>query len=225
MTEQDKQAFTELMRAMGLMYGRKRSDVDAMAPVYWQALKRFEFAEVRRAFSMHAQDTDVGQYWPKIGDVLRQLEGRSETNALRAWTKVEQAIRRVGGYQDVVFDDPIIHAVISDMGGWVSLCSVTEDELPFRAREFMQRYRGYLATRRVADYPARLTGIANAHNARHGFRQQPPVLLGDPELAQRVLEQGGQGTGTQITRAGDLVEKIAASMGARGITQQAGDSQ
>ena len=43
--------------------------------------------------------------------------------AQQAWSKVLNAVRRMGGDATVIFDD-LIHSVIDDMGGWVRLCEM-----------------------------------------------------------------------------------------------------
>ncbi|MBW2022943.1 MAG: hypothetical protein JRI51_08820, partial [Deltaproteobacteria bacterium] len=42
-----------------------------------------------------------------------------------AWAAVIRALRQFGGYNSVVFDDPVITAVIKagPWGGWTGLCS------------------------------------------------------------------------------------------------------
>jgi hypothetical protein len=40
----------------------------------------------------------------------------------------------------------------------------------------------------MPDYPKKLTGMANAHNAAGGRPLLPPILLGNPEKAKLVLK-------------------------------------
>jgi hypothetical protein len=87
----------------------------------------------------------------------------------------------------VVFDDARIHTVIQDMGGWVSLCETTVDELPFRGHDFQARYVGYVG-QPLTRYPRALTGRLAGHG-----KTEPPVFLGDVEKAQQVY-QGGTGS-------------------------------
>jgi hypothetical protein len=96
----------------------------------------------------------------------------------------------VGTYQDVVFDDPIIHRVIEDMGGWISFGNKREDEWPFVQNHFENRYRGFVMREEIPEYQARLIGIANAQNAQNGFPQNLPVLIGNREKAEAILNDG-----------------------------------
>jgi hypothetical protein len=38
---------------------------------------------------------------------------------------------QVGAYQSVVFDDPLIHLVLEDLGGWIKICSTLIKDLIF----------------------------------------------------------------------------------------------
>jgi hypothetical protein len=40
------------------------------------------------------------------------------------------------------------------------------------------------------EYPPVLIGMANAHNSQQGFRQNPPILIGDEVKATAVLNGG-----------------------------------
>jgi hypothetical protein len=49
---------------------------------------------------------------------------------------------RVGAYQDVVFDDPAIHAVIEDCGGWPKVCRTELKELSYLQHRFCESAQG-----------------------------------------------------------------------------------
>jgi Domain of unknown function (DUF6475) len=99
------------------------------------------------------------------------------------------AMRDVGHYDTLVFDDVLIHAVIHDMGGWVELCVATEKELSFHAREFEKHYKSY-CLHNPSRYPKQLTGIVNTTNVAKGFGAKPPVLIGDEQQALQVYLNG-----------------------------------
>jgi len=188
MTPRDKPEFAALMAALGDYYGRELSD--AVIGMYWQGLERYDIAAVREALNRHMQNPDTGQFMPKIADVARMLAGTTQDAALVAWAKVDQAVRRIGGYADVVFDDALIHRVLHDMGGWMALGTKNEDEWPFVAKEFENRYRGYRMRSERPEYPPVLIGIAGAHNRKGSHALQPPMLIGDQARAQAVMLGG-----------------------------------
>lgn len=159
--------------------------------MYWNGLKDYSIDEVQAAFNAHLQHPEDGKWWPKVSDIIKNCKGGTQDNALRAWNEVETAIRRVGGYQDVVFHDPLIHQIIHKMGGWIALCDIPDEKsLVFKANEFKNAYRALYATPQQLQPPVELTGIINAQNAKiKGAKKQPPVLIGDPERAKEVLSQ------------------------------------
>lgn len=188
MTEHDKPNFAKLLTSVMAFY---RQDMSEFAlGVWWEGCKPFDFSAVRDAFNRHAVNPDNGQFAPKPADVVRLLQGSSQDGALVAWAKVNRAVRQVGTYSTVVFDDPVIHRVIQDMGGWVALGTKEEKEWPFVAKEFENRYRGYRTQGGVDEYPRALIGMAEAQNSQHGFKTQPPVLIGNPDRARSVLKNG-----------------------------------
>jgi hypothetical protein len=89
-----------------------------------------------------------------------------------------------------MFDDALIHRVISDMGGWVELCKVDDREYPFKQKEFLTRYQAYLLRDEVGEYPRLLQGIADHQNQQKGFDMQAPVAVGDWSKAAQVYTRG-----------------------------------
>ena len=81
---------------------------------------------------------------PKPGEIVGALQGKQNEQSLLAWVKVTKGIRQAGSSKTVIFDDPLIHAVIADLGGWIRLCRLTERELNFQQREFERLYACYL---------------------------------------------------------------------------------
>jgi hypothetical protein len=185
----DMPAFAQVMVGLGELYGKPVSET--LIDLYWAALKRFEITAIRRAVHTHINNPDVGQFMPKPADIVRYLEGSGNAKALQAWSKVTYAIKQVGCYETIVFDDALIHAVIQDMGGWIELCKGSDRALSFRAHEFEKRYGGYLLHEPVA-YPRQLTGQFEADNGIKGFESKQPILIGDEHRALQVY-LGGQG--------------------------------
>lgn len=162
----------------------------ALLNLWFACLQHYPSAEVQGAFERHLVNPDSGQFPPKPADIVRLIDGSGDGQALLAWAKTERALRTIGGYRSVVFDDPLIHAVISDMGGWIRLCEGQADELPFRQQEFAKRYRALLLATPPA-YPAHLCGRTEMGNRSGGFAAERPLLIGDPDRAARVLLNGG----------------------------------
>jgi hypothetical protein len=188
MKQQDFDEFCEMLDLVAEQHNKRLSD--GLKMLYWQGLADFDLAAVKQAAFRHLRNPDNGQFMPKIADFIRMLEGTTQDSALIAWAKVDQAVRHVGTYQDVIFDDPLIHRVIHDMGGWIGFGTKTGDEWPFVAKEFENRYRGFKQKSEIPDYPAKLIGIATAHNEQKGLPVDPPMLIGNAILARAVFNGG-----------------------------------
>lgn len=214
MIDTDKTAFFRLIAGVHSFYRQEISDF--ANGVWWAAMKPFDLAAVRDALNRHCVNPDNGQFMPKPADVVKLLQGSSQDGALVAWAKVDRAIRQVGTYSTVVFDDPIIHRVVQDMGGWVALGDKQEKEWPFVAKEFENRYRGYRTQGGAGEYPRTLVGIAEAQNGQNGFKSQAPVLIGNPGKAKQVLTNGTDKPmlGFERMTAGDYVALAAPQRGA-----------
>jgi len=206
MQSSDFDKFDSMMQAVAGIYGRDLSP--GVMSLYWRALQQYDISAISEALNRHVQNPDNGQFMPKPADINRMLGGTTQDAALVAWTKVDRAVRGVGTYADVAFDDALIHRVLADMGGWVSLGSKSEDEWPFVAKEFENRYRGYKMRNDRPDYPPVLIGVAGAHNRNGGFKIDAPKLIGDPHAARMVMEGGTDRPLVAIT-AGQRVENLA----------------
>ena len=187
MEASDRREFTTHLANAWTLYGKPLTP--GTLDIFWHGLKPYAFEAVKRALNLHIVDPDRGQYAPKPADLIRLIEGDTETQALRAWGKALDGLKRAGVYASVVFDDPLIHTVITDMGGWVGLGQMKTADETYRGHEFARRYRGYLAQRALPAYPERLKGLIEKQNAAAGYDEgiPEPILLGDPAKARRVL--------------------------------------
>jgi len=208
MQQRDFDCFVDIIQAVSEQYGKRLSD--SVLALYWQGLQDFELIAVRDALGRHLRNTDTGQFMPKIADIIKMLQGSSLDSALNAWAKIDQALRQVGPYETVVFDDPLIHRVLHDMGGWMMLGQKTDDEWPFVAREFEQRYRGFKSRNERFEYPAKLIGVSEAHNSKEGHKTAQPMLIGDATQAKAVMLAGANGGKLLgLTRMYEVIDNVA----------------
>lgn len=167
--------------------------------VWWVGCSRFDYEQVVKALQKHAMDAQRGQFAPKVADIVRLLDGTHTDRAAMAWSKVHTAMSDVGAYTDVVFDDPAIHAVVEDMGGWAKVCRWPLDELSYLQHRFSEAYRSYVAQDSF-QFPARLGGerCADVEYERKGLPPPMPVLVGDARRAQEVYRLGGASSAAGI---------------------------
>lgn len=216
MQPSDRADFARALADVMAYYGRDCSPF--MLEIFWKGLAGHEFEDVSRALTLHARDPDHGQFAPKLADITRLLEGTTNTQGARAWSKVERAVKSVGKYRSVVFDDPLIHVVITEMGGWTSLCAINVEDLPFKARDFERRYSAYRLRREVPSFPPHLIGEHEAENRLNAARlgglewSCKPVLIGDVERAQRVLERGSEQPALRFTDSAKAAAGVLAAL-------------
>lgn len=203
MKPSDAAAFKELL---GGVYSFYRQELTKFhIDVWWQAMKNYSLEGVRDALNRHVMNPDNGQFLPKPADVVKLIDGGTQERALVAWSKVDAAVTGVGQYSTVVFDDAHIHEVLHDMGGWVHLCSKRIDEWPFVKNEFVNRYRG-ASMRAATNYPAKLVGLTEAHNAAdHAKYVPPPKYVGDEARARQVMIGGQVGGALRHSQIGNLL--------------------
>jgi len=193
--------FSALISALGEYHGKTLSA--GVIGLYAQGLlHRYSIETLERAVMTHIDNPDTGQFMPKVADIVRMIDGDTKDAASLAWAKAIGAASSVGAYRSVVFDDPIIHAIVRDIGGWTRLCHTSEDEAPFLERRFRDAYRAYANRGGSApDYPLVLGGISDTHNGSRGFSSDPPVLIGDKTKAQAVMS-GSAGLQRRIAPSG-----------------------
>lgn len=123
-------------------------------------LAEFGIEDIKRALVLHRKDPERGRFFPLTADLTPYLSSTPEDSARAAWDRALEAARRHGKWTAVSFDDVRITACIEAMGGWVRLCSLTIDEMPFRQRDFVERYARMVRTGEGAQYARRtLTGL------------------------------------------------------------------
>lgn len=206
MNQEDFQKFHEGIEGVHSFYNKELS---AFAlDVWWNALKAYDLSAVIDSFNRHLMNPDSGQWLPKPADIVKMFGGRTQDRAMQAWSKVDRAVRHVGNYESVAFDDPLIHRVIHEMGGWIGFGQKTEDDWPFVAKEFENRYRGYAMRSEVPDYPPVLIGIADAHNSGKGLKTDLPRLIGNASAAEVVMTNGSTVNLIGMARASESAMKM-----------------
>ena len=148
---------------------------------FWlNGLAEFPFEDIKTAFEKWMMTSDR---MPKIANIREILQGSVEDLALAALLKVERAMELHGAYATVVFDDPVIHATIQSLGGWIKSCRQTESEFTWWKKDFRERYEHCLRYGMGGEIPPKLTGIFDEKNLTLGEKPQEPKVIGDYEKA------------------------------------------
>ena len=181
--------FVTALVALAEYYGRDLSE--GVIALYWQGLSQYPIDELEAAIGRHLQNPDTGQWMPKIADIVRMIDGTTQSAATLAWAKVMRAVGSVGQYQSLAFDDAVIHLAIDDLGGWPGICQTAEAELPFLQKRFETNYRAYrMRGTDLPPHPRYLPGVSEMRNSAEGFQSDAPRLVGDLSKAQAVYSGG-----------------------------------
>jgi hypothetical protein len=185
MTKDDTQKFTKLLVGVAEVLGR--GEISAAAQRLWfEALRDYPFTLVDKAFTFVIGDPDRKKFFPDPSDIVRQIEGTSTEKAMIAWNIVSKC--GCDAYSTVIFEDPIIHQVIHDMGGWITfqdpgkwskftnadgeLSGYTDTQFNFFRKEFLDRYTTLLKTG-APNAPQKMIGIVEMDN-RLNFPEHVP---------------------------------------------------
>lgn len=190
MRSADREPFADLIGGVYEFYGKDLTGFSL--DVWWEAMQAFDMVTVREALSRHCLNPDTGQFLPRPADVVKMLGGTSKDAAIVAWAKVDKAVRLIGSHQTVVFDDPLIHRAVEELGGWIWLGTQTDKEWPFVEKRFCDHYRVYKARSEIPSYPPKLYGITDTQNGARGFPEISPTLIGDPWVCVRVMQGGDE---------------------------------
>ncbi|MDY3058879.1 MAG: DUF6475 domain-containing protein [Fusobacterium sp.] len=125
-----------------------------------------------RVFSNLPMPADIRKY------CLETREEDLEIRVFQARNKILKAISSVGTYTTVAFDDPIIHLIIRDFGGWIKLGMKDMEELENLLKwEFPKLYKAY-AGRKNIDIPLMLEGRSDDKTVKY---------IGDKERALKWI--------------------------------------
>lgn len=198
--DRDYDAFMQLLAAEVEVRGKQPLSEGAML-IWWEAFCDHEFEVIKKAFRKHRLDAERGRFMPQPSDLVFHMDGTHTDRSAIAWGKALEAAQSVGAYADVVFDDPAIHAVVEDVGGWPKFCRTSTADLSYLQTQFCKSYQAY-ARSGDFEYPRRLTGDRSPDHdyLSKGIKPPKPVLIGNQQAARRVFLEGGAAGKTQITR-------------------------
>lgn len=181
LTEKDRPAFAEIYASFKALYPKTAIN-HYTVDLCFAALQEFDIEDIRQAAAAHVQHPEKGSFFPLPNDLIRIIRGSTSSRAALAWAKVERAMREVGPWRDVVFDDPLIHSVIYELGGWARLCETRETDLAMRTRTFERLYAELAGPTAACRAVPALRGIADTSLGA----PRPQVFIGDKDAALAV---------------------------------------
>lgn len=156
---------------------------------YKKALSEYDIEDIESAFAYALNEL---QWFPKpveLRNFIQHGPGNLEDIAYAEADNVVNAVREIGIYESVTFDDPVTMAVIAKAwAGWMKLCeTLRDDEVKWFRKDFVRIYKAY--SNQDIKFYGHLIGFHEDHNIQnYKDHVTPPKLIGDPKKAQKVLE-------------------------------------
>lgn len=179
MRDNEKREFFKNLTGMAELYDKKLSD--ALIGIYWEALKDIPFNEFLNAINRLVL---TAKFFPKPVEFRSQLVPDISAQAAIAYGKLEDAFYKHGVYASVWFDDPVIHAVVDNLGGWPVYCDTSDEGLTWYRKDFEKQYTNLA--------PMVLSGKLRPPTVLHGLfavddhateSAKTPVIIGDRQKA------------------------------------------
>jgi len=136
--EQDWAEFVSLWQiAADASANIKQDEALARAPVHFKMLAQYPFEQVFEAVMHHCKSN---KFFPMPADIITLIEGYAEDNACLAWATVQRMRESFGTWYTVQFSDPCVHYAIQQMGGWIKISEMPDDDFKFCNKEFIALY-------------------------------------------------------------------------------------
>lgn len=185
MTKDDKKQFSAMIKSVAQLFDKKITS--GMMQVYWDCVQDYQLEHVRLALTYACKKS---KFFPKPADIQEFMSGTPDEAAALGFDKLITAIRSSGSIASVVFDDPVIHVVVDQMGGWLKVCKWETNELAFRQHDYVKRHT-MLQRIGVQSWPCKLKGSTELANQDHYPEWvPPPVFVGNRDAALSVLAGG-----------------------------------
>jgi len=109
--------------------------------IYWNGLKDYSIEEIESGANKLIM---TAKFFPKVVEWIEAMTGgagKLEDVAELQANEVVRAIKKVGVYNSILFDDPITVAVIQTYyGGWIKLCELLEEDEKWFRKDFARYY-------------------------------------------------------------------------------------
>lgn len=153
--------------------------------------------------------------FPTPGEIRAAGSDDMKAKIEMALSKVEKAVDRHGPNCTLIFDDPVIHVVVSRMGGWEWICTRNVEEWKWIRKDFRELY-GIYAKQSMLDVPEKLQGVSERLAIAHGYEDsvfkkhldRMTVRFGDQEKIKKWISYHKAKEIGQKKEIKQLTEKI-----------------
>lgn len=189
MTDQDRDRFEGML--LGLAEIFKEDLSNERVDLYYLALEDMDIEDIIQAGNILVRTT---KFFPKPVEFRESMAVNTDDMAAIAYAKFFKGCAHTPD-KTLVFDDPIIHAVIVNLGGWndelYDNWASIEKEVWLR-KDFERLYKTYAKMGVPANTPERLVGRTERHNeGQWNWAIPQPALIGskDSPTLQKALAE------------------------------------
>lgn len=136
MTDSDMSSFIETMRGLQEIFVPDKPISTAKIELYFRFFAKHTIEEFRQACNNMLGKKKISTF-PLPAEIEECLAG---DDALKAWLMAMDAAGRHGAQYSVTFQVTVIHSIIKNMGGWSQFCEITQQERPWKQKEFERLY-------------------------------------------------------------------------------------
>ena len=157
--------------------------------MYFEIVKHLNVREWEEAIKATLQIRKFTNM-PTPGEILEHAQGSPDDAAIIAIQKLENAMRDIGGYDSIAFDDPVLHVLVSGAeGGWPGLCQMTTEDWKFERMRLIKSYKAF-AGRRMPDNIDHLVGIHESDNGGRFPDWKPTIhYIGEHKVKQIARDE------------------------------------
>lgn len=141
--------------------------------LYFDMLKRYSKDELLRART-EILATRKYPSMPQIAEFIEILEGTEQDKSIKALEDLEYAINAFGQYKSVAFKDGAIMRAVEHIGGWIKVCTASEDEYKWLKKDFINAYKTFS---KIGGAPTHLKGICEKENGFKGIPTNESIGL------------------------------------------------
>lgn len=137
MIDSDKKRFAQIMT--GLAEDCSAQLTSAGLAMRYDALKNYSIEQVESAV-VSVMRSNVYTKMPTTGTIIQAIENTDADKSELQIKAIREEIRRIGSYGSPVFDDPVTDEIVKRRFGWGAICSMSDREFEFFAKNFKSAY-------------------------------------------------------------------------------------
>jgi hypothetical protein len=184
-----KEGFNEVINTIAEIYPKDVPSIQGQKIYFMIFSKNFESDDEFMNATLKVLETRVFTSFPKPAEFLEACKRKDdiESEVILAISDVKNAIKKYGAYNNVCFENPVIHKVIQNLfGSWVKMCKMELEEFDNLIKwDFPKIYKHY-REQKIKEVPLFLEGIATHNNSLGNQKEELKICyVGNEEKCKK----------------------------------------